>query len=315
MTDAGIRGAIDGSQRASIAVFGDVIDDIVVRPLAAIRPDTDTPASIERRAGGSAANVAAWLGSIGAPVRFYGRVGRGDRAHHAALLDEFGVEAELVEDSRLPTGTIVVLLEGEGRRTMLTERGANAVLTTAEVGEWLWGADSVRDRPLPALVHFTAYSVFNDADAVVDYQAFIARCHDAGITVSVDASSAGSLTDFGVERFLDAVAGASVLLPNLDEGRVLTGLDDPLEIVRALGVRFEVVAMTMGREGVVVCAPGLEATHVPVRPVDDGDPIGAGDAFTAAFLDDWLRTADAVSAALAGGRLAARALARTGARP
>jgi len=44
-----------------ILVFGDVIDDIIVVPSGPIRVDTDTPSAIRSRAGGSAANTAAWL--------------------------------------------------------------------------------------------------------------------------------------------------------------------------------------------------------------------------------------------------------------
>ena len=52
-----------GSPR--VVVFGDVIDDIIVTPTGDIRPDTDTPASIVRTAGGSAANSAAWFAWAG----------------------------------------------------------------------------------------------------------------------------------------------------------------------------------------------------------------------------------------------------------
>src|SRR5680860_1427004 len=94
-----------------IVVFGDVIDDIVVRPHGPVRPDTDTSASIRHRPGGSAANVAAWL------------------------------------------GTIVVLIDEDNRRTMLTERGANTRLVPADISDdTLAGA---------AALYLTGYSVFS----------------------------------------------------------------------------------------------------------------------------------------------------------
>lgn len=42
--------------------------------------------------------------------------------------------------------------------------------------------------------------------------------------MSVDPASAGFLATLGPQRFLDAVAGAGVLLPNEDEARLLAGL-------------------------------------------------------------------------------------------
>ncbi|WP_442880435.1 PfkB family carbohydrate kinase, partial [Aeromicrobium sp.] len=56
-----------------ILVVGDVVDDIGVRPLGTVNPASDTVSEIRMTAGGSAANVAAWLGHLGADVRFVGR--------------------------------------------------------------------------------------------------------------------------------------------------------------------------------------------------------------------------------------------------
>ena len=98
-----------------ILVIGDVIDDIIVIPGRAIRHDTDTPASISKRAGGSSANTAAWLGFAGADVDFYGCVGEADLARHSHELAQFGVRTFLNPDEIHPTGTIVILVEGEAR--------------------------------------------------------------------------------------------------------------------------------------------------------------------------------------------------------
>ena len=54
-----------------VLVIGDVIDDIVVRPLGLIRTDTDTKSDIQITSGGSAANFACWLASFGVSVTLY----------------------------------------------------------------------------------------------------------------------------------------------------------------------------------------------------------------------------------------------------
>ncbi|MCC6854982.1 MAG: hypothetical protein IT189_02860, partial [Microbacteriaceae bacterium] len=76
-----------------IVCFGDLIDDVVAVPQGPIRDDTDTEASIRILPGGSAANTAAWLGSLGADVDFVGIVGSADVARHEASLP--GVRAHL----------------------------------------------------------------------------------------------------------------------------------------------------------------------------------------------------------------------------
>jgi len=290
---------------ARIVVFGDVIDDILVVPSGPIRNDTDTPSSISQRAGGSAGNVASWLARQGVEVDFVGRVATSDVVRHSEVFAGYGVAAVLTGDDQWPTGTIVVIVEGDSR-SMLTDRGANDQFSADQV------TDALLDQA--GLVHFTGYSIYHG-----EHREAIARLFERaaarGVTVSVDPASAGSLVDFGVERFLGLVAGAGVLLPNLDEGRVLTGLDDPSAMADALGKRFPVVALTMGNAGVIVAERGKPLVRVDAIRAERVDPTGAGDAFSAGFLAEWVRSGDAVAAAKVGVVVAAEAVTSVGARP
>jgi sugar/nucleoside kinase (ribokinase family) len=290
--------------RRHIIAFGDVIDDIVVVPLEKIRPDTDTTSSIRFRPGGTAANTASWLGYSGAAVDFVGTVGADDLERHTHLLERCGVTTHLAAHPTLPTGTIVVLVDGE-QRTMLTERGANAELHP----------DMVTDALLAnaAVLHFSGYSLFGAHDPAA-FTELIERAHSHGVTVSVDPGSAGYIRDFGVEAFLDAIVGADILFPNLEEGQVLTGLIEPLEVVSALNTRFAVVALTMDAQGAIVATEGSTATRIPAVVSSLVDPTGAGDSFSAGFLAEWVVSGDAVTATTAGAHLAARAVAQIGAR-
>ncbi len=288
-----------------IVVFGDVIDDIVVVPSGPIRNDTDTPSSIRHRAGGSAANAASWLADQGVTVDFVGRVAAEDVSRHSAILESFGVSPHLIADTEHPTGTIVVLVDGNNR-SMLTERGANAWLTADDVGDELLEQASV--------VHFTGYSIFASVDHA-PLRRLIERATAHGVTVSVDPASAGNLEDFGSDAFLDVIAGVGMLFPNLDEGRALTGLDHPEDMAAALAERVPLVALTLGTGGVVVAERGSEPVRVAAQETAIVDPTGAGDAFTAGFLAAWVRGADAAAAAREGVAVAARAVATVGGRP
>lgn len=288
-----------------VVVFGDVIDDILAIPRGPIRGDTDTPASIRFRAGGSAANAAAWLGSLGASVDFVGVVGRDDVARHTALLAAVGVRAHLRSHPDLPTGTIIVLVDGE-RRSMLTERGANADLDPDRVTDGL--LDSA------AVLHLTGYSLFHGSHQE-SFRGLIGRARARRVTVSIDPASAGFIRDYGVARFLDAIAGAGMLFPNRDEGRALTGLVEPERIACTLSERFGLVALTLGADGVLVASGGTLIAHVPAVATRTVDPTGAGDAFYAGFIHTWLDTGDPVAAANAGVQVAARALSVVGGRP
>ena len=290
------------ADRSRIITYGDVIDDVVAIPDGPIRDDTDTPSSIHSRPGGSAANTAAWLGSLGSDAVFVGSVSAWDVARHTQLLAAVGAGSQLHGSPELPTGTIVVIVEGQ-RRAMLTERGANTLLDPAWVSDELL-ADA-------AVLHITGHALLNDVGAS-GIASLIARARAAGVTVSVAPGSAGFIADYGPSRFLEAMAGADVLFPSLDEGRLLTGLETPEDVAAALD--FPTVVLTLGAAGVIVRhAGGSTGVHAITVPVVD--PTGAGDAFCAGFLDELVHTGDPIGAARAGARVASRAVGVIGGRP
>ena len=222
-----------------------------------------------------------------------------DAQRHAAVLEQHGVHVQLQGHPTLPTGTIVLFVDGE-QRTMFTQRGANVALDCDAVS--LEGA---------ALLHLTGYTLFGALDDGASYSRLIAR---AGVPVSVTPGSAGFIADYGVSRFLSVVKGATLLFPNLAEGRLLTGLDDPAEVVAALAAEFPVVALTLGSEGVLVASDG-EVSRVAATVSTVLDPTGAGDAFAAAFLLEWVDSGDAVLGAERGAVAAASAVRVMGGRP
>ena len=287
-----------------IVVAGDVIDDIVVVPQSEIRRDTDTPSTIRFRPGGSASNTAAWLGSLGSAVDFVGIVGAADVDRHATQFAVGGVRAHLAAHPHLPTGTIVVIVDDQ-QRAMLTERGANAD----------FDGDLVTDALLTAaaVLHLTGHTVFG-RDDTSSMERLVGRARALGVDVSVDPGSAGYLADRGIETFQRVFAEATVLFPSLDEGVALTGLTQPDDIALALGASGALVVMTMGVAGVVIAEGGV-LTRVAAVPATVTDPTGAGDAFAAGFLYEWVRSRDAVAAASAGALVAARSVTVVGGRP
>lgn len=287
-----------------IICFGDLIDDVVAIPLGPIRDDTDTPSSIRFLPGGSAANTAAWLGALGAAVDFVGAVGERDVVLHESVLRGSGVTPHLTAAVGLPTGTIVIIVEGDSRH-MLTERGGNSLLDPASVTDELL-ADA-------AVLHITGHTLLNAAgsEGVVG---LIARAKAVGVAVSIAPGSAGFIADYGVDEFLAAIAGADILFPSLEEGRLLTGRGTPELAAAALAESFGTVVLTLGADGVALAHGGL-AMLVEAVPVTVVDPTGAGDAFCAGYLAQWVETGDVVAAARAGAIVASTAIGIVGGRP
>jgi len=288
-----------------VLIAGDVIDDIVVTPLDVLTRDSDTTSHIRHTPGGSAANQATWLASRGLAVRFVARVGAADIERHRSELESFGVEAVLIPDHDAPTGTIVVMLDGDGSRTMYTDRGANLRLTTADMPPSLLdGVDAL---------HVNGYALFADEPRSA-MTALVGQALRRDIVVTVDPCSSAYIEQLGAATFLACTLGATVCLPNLDEGRALTGCTEAVDVLSFLRDHYPVVALKLGSGGVLVSERGRVEL---IRSVASSvvDPTGAGDAFCAGFLASWLEGHPAGDAAREGSALAAQAVAVLGGRP
>ncbi len=292
-----------------LLVVGDVVTDIVARHRTPPVPGTDTAAAIRTVPGGAGANAACWAARWGgADVRLLGRVGADSAAWHEAALTRAGVRPRLVVDPRAPTGTVICLVdEGAGaERTFLTDSGAALRLSPAD-----WSPELLDGV---AWLHLSGYLFFAGPSRAAAGAA-LASARARGVPVSVDPASAGFLGELGVERFLAAAEGVTVLLPSRDEAVLLTGLPDAADAAVALSRRFPVVAVTSGAEGAVVARDGELVGRVAAVPARVRDTTGAGDAFTGAFLASRLAGAGLLEAATEGCRVGGEAVQRIGGRP
>jgi sugar/nucleoside kinase (ribokinase family) len=289
----------------TVVVLGDVATDVVAVLSGEPAPGSDRPAAIRTRGGGAGANVALHLARLGLPVLLAGCVG--DDPPGAALAAELaaaGVHLSLRTVPGAPTGTIISLVEPDGQRSMLADRGANLALQPADVPPFGAGDH----------LHLSGYTLLDPQPRTAGLAALTAAVA-AGCTVSLDPASTGPLAAYGVERWLADTAAATLLLPNADEARLLTGRADVTQAALALAARHPAVAVSLGAEG-ALWAAGTTVTHRPAHRADVVDTTGAGDAFAAGVLSVWLaaRQDDPARALDAGLALAAEVVARPGAR-
>ena len=290
-----------------VVVVGDLMTDTVAHAALPLAKGSDTPATVTMHGGGSGANIAAWLAVDGAEVAFVGRRGADIAGRNRDMeLMGYGVDARLVMDPERPTGTCVVMITHKGDQTMLSDPGANAVLSPD---------DLPKDLFTPGChLHVSGYTLMNEGSRAAAATA-MERALEADMSVSVDGASAAPLERMGAEPFLDLTGGAHLLFVNSAQAAVLTGRDDPMQAIRVLTAWYPQVAVKLGPDGAVF-ANGREPVRVPAVPLERlVDGTGAGDAFCAGFLPPWLDKKPPMEALASGCRLAARALGLVGARP
>ncbi|MGK2948343.1 MAG: carbohydrate kinase family protein [Acidimicrobiales bacterium] len=282
-----------------VVVVGDLMVDVVVVPAGPLAHGSDTPATVRSTGGGSAANTACWLAWRGRAVRLVAAVG--DDGLAQAALDDLrsaGVRFAGPVVPEAATGTCVVLVDEDGQRTMLPDRGANDRLPADAA------VPTLADRP--AWLHLSGYTLLGDGSRAAGRRALEAA-RAAGIPTSVDASSAAPLAAVGADRFLDWVEGIDVLFANDDELAALGGLD-------AAASRVGTVVVKHGPDGASWISPAGRH-HAPSVADRVVDTVGAGDAFDAGYIDALLQGGDPTEALRAASETAAAALARFGARP
>ncbi|MFJ5687798.1 carbohydrate kinase family protein [Streptomyces sp. NPDC093099] len=296
-----------GVPGGGLLVIGDVVTDVVARHHTPLAHGTDTAAEIRTLPGGAGANAACWAARSGcADVRLLARVGAEAREWHEERLRQAGVRPRLVVDDRVPTATVICLVDASAERTLLTDSGAALRLSPAD-----W-SPSLLDGV--GRLHLSGYLFFAGTSrqlASVAMQSAVER----GVPVSVDPASAGFIKELGADRFLASAEGVETLLPNADEARLLTGLTSVSDAAAALSRRAAVAVVTLGGDGALVAEAGAVTARVPPVPARAVDSTGAGDAFTGAFLAARLAGADPAAAAAAGCGAGARAVATVGGRP
>ncbi|HET8780176.1 MAG TPA: PfkB family carbohydrate kinase [Agromyces sp.] len=279
--------------------MGDLVEDIVVWTSEPMRAATDTAAQVFRARGGSGANVAAFAAAH-VPTRFIGRVGAD--AAGAALVDDLtalGVDVRVQRDGR--TGTVVLLVDADGERSMFPDRAAAARLDRVD-DAWLDGV---------AWLHAPAYG-FELEPMRSELIRLAGVAHSKGAKFSMDTSSTGLLAGLGIDRALELILGAApdVLFANEDEAALL-GLTGGGAVAASVA---PVVVIKHGPLPTDVIEAGELVARVDVPPVTGiRDLTGAGDAFAAGFLAATLGGADVAAACVAGHASAASVLMNPGA--
>jgi sugar/nucleoside kinase (ribokinase family) len=267
------------------------------------------PLGKQQISGGSAANTAAGVASLGGRAAFIGKVADDPLGDvFEADLDRIGVSynTSRLENGALTARSMIFLSQG-GERTMNTYLGACHQLSERDIDPDEIGA---------AAITYMEGFLWDPLEAK---KAFVLAAHYAHKN---ERAAAFTLSDpFCVDRyraeFLDLIRSKTIdyVFANVHELKSLYQTDDLGAAVREIAKDAELAAITMGADGAMAVHNG-EIVSVPAFPVADVvDATGAGDLFASGFLLGMAR-GQSLQAALQTGCLAAsEVISHIGARP
>ncbi len=287
----------------TILVVGDANTDLSAALVRFPAEGDDTQISaLEWGSGGSAANVAAALGRLGAPACLFARVGT-DPAATVALraARDAGVDLGAIQtDPTIATGLCYAAVSPGGDRTFFSFRGANVALAPAPaalLGQARW-------------LHVAAHALLEGQQRATT-RALIDAALARDLPVSLDLC----LPTLRAWR-----AEVEALLPNLallfanelELAELCPGLAPDAAADRLVRGGLPLAAIKLGARGCLLAAPGTHQ-RVPAFDVAALDTNGCGDAFVAGFLHAHLRGASLDRCATLANALGALTATRYGA--
>lgn len=244
--------------------------------------------------GGDASNVAVAAARQGARVGVFTHVGRDTfGSRFLELWAAEGIDTSTVRtNDAAPTGTYLISYGPAGHEFSYYRTGSAASLV---------GPPDVPERAIAdaRVLHLSGITqAISDASCDASFAAIeIAKAH--GVRVSYDTNLRLKLWPLARARaVIMATAGMSdVCLPSLEDGRQLTGLEDPDAIADAfLTAGAKLVVLKLGAGGALV-ADAHTRERVAAFPVEPVDATGAGDTFDGAYLAKTVEGATPVDAA------------------
>jgi sugar/nucleoside kinase (ribokinase family) len=264
------------------------------------------PAGIQV-SGGSAANTAAGIASLGGAVAFVGKV-RDDAMGELFTHDLRSTAVAYTTppgSSGPPTARCLILVTPDAERTMATYLGTAGALGAADVDPTLVASARI--------TYVEGYLVgLPSAEGALAAAADAA--HAAGRRFALTLSDPAWVA-LQHEAFTSLLPSVDILLGNEAEALELAGESGLEAALRALTKICPVVALTRGPAG-AVASDGNETVRVPAEPVAEvEDTTGAGDLFAAGFLLGLARERPLDDCLRLGALAAAEVISHTGARP
>ncbi|HEK1689353.1 TPA: sugar kinase [Pseudomonas putida] len=261
-----------------------------------------------KRIAGADSNVAIGLARLGFRVRWLSRVGNDSLGRFVLdTLQQEGLDCSHVEvDDHHPTGFQLKGRSDDGSDPVVEyfrRNSAASHLSLAQLSPALLQARHL---------HATGIPLALSAGCRVLAHELVARMRSEGRSISFDPNLRPSLWPdrASMVREVNALAvKAHWLLPGLEEGRLLTGLQNPADIAAFyLDRGVEHVVIKLGGEGAYYRNAQCQGQVAPVPVARVVDTVGAGDAFAVGVVSGLLEGRPLAEAVARGNWCGSRAV-------
>jgi 2-dehydro-3-deoxygluconokinase len=235
--------------------------------------------------GGAEGNVAIALARLGTPVRWVGRVGadpigrrilrelRAEGIHVVGIIDPDAATGIMIKEQRTADTTRVQYYRAGSAGSRLTPTDLAAA-----------------DIPNSSLLHVTGITPALSTSAHDAVFEAVAIAHSAGIPVSFDLNHRASLwREHPAPVFRRLAEKSDLVFAGDHEARLLfPEAATPLALAHAITELGPTqVVIKLGEAGCVAVIDGAEYQHDAI-PIHAIDTVGAGDAFVAGYLAEYL---------------------------
>ncbi|MDW9481137.1 adenosine kinase [Sinorhizobium meliloti] len=266
-------------------------------------------ADVAMTPGGSVANTAACLASLGTKVAFIGKVGTDALgAFFRDGMRDIGVDFLCNADhEEVPTANCLALVTPGGERTMSTYLGACVHLSPADIPKDVIEAAQIVFVEGYLLDSPTSYAAVNSIFEIAG---------ESGTRIALTLSDSRCV-ERHAERFHQLAThwDCDVVIANENEIKALHTATTTDDAVEAAAARSNVSVVTLGPRGAVAVGRGNVERVSATRVESVIDLVGAGDAFAAGFLHAYVRHEHIRDALTVGANCAAVVIQGKGARP
>jgi sugar/nucleoside kinase (ribokinase family) len=190
------------------------------------------------------------------------------------MLTEAGVDTSGVQRTGTPTNSTVCVVHSSGDRLFLHRLGASSDVTPDVI--------ELAQRSEGSYSHLHLANLFSLPHMRTAAPAVLARAHELGLTTSLD--TGWDARGEWMSLVAPCLPHTDLLFVNESEGKMLTGSENPAEIVSTLrGRGAGDIVLKLGGNGCIAFSGEYEYV-IPRFDVKAIDTTGAGDCFAGGFL-------------------------------